>query len=216
MGILYGNKYEEDTTEKHDLSKDDIDFLKNLQTELNTQSLSSYGQAPPAYWGIRQVTKVYHVEDDISGYDLRCNGADIIESEDIIRYIGEDIIPDLNTNENVYELHTCTFEKKDNYYFVINSKTNHVYSLSTILDIESFFRAVGLDKSYEFISYRYIEENVSDAMFLTHKAAEEHLSAFGGRYDKDARVYAMTALNSPEIERLLSIIQTVSWENVIK
>lgn len=211
MGVLYGNKYKEDETQKRVICEKDIAFLKELQKELNTQSLEAYGQHPPAYWGIRQVTKVYRVEDDISGYDLRCNGADIIEAEDVLRFIEEDVIPDLNTYEELYE-----FGNKDDYPFVINLKTKHVYSLSTTSDIELFFKIVGLDKSYEFVSYRYVEENVSDAMFLTHKAAEEHLSTFGSRYDKDARVYAMTALNSPEIERLLNIIQTVSWENVIK
>ena len=61
---------------------------------------------------------------------------------------------------------------------------------------------------------RYIEHRhhvYQDTLFLTHKEAEDHLRKFGYNYDPTAHAFAMTAHRSPEIEKLLQILQQVDW-----
>lgn len=48
MAKFWKTKRHEDTTEKRQLLKDDIDFLVNLQREMNTQD--HLCQADPRYW----------------------------------------------------------------------------------------------------------------------------------------------------------------------
>ena len=48
-------KYHKDEIEKHQITKDEIEFLKNLQTELNTQD--NVGQADPRFWVINSWRK---------------------------------------------------------------------------------------------------------------------------------------------------------------
>ena len=43
--------YHEDTTEKRDISQEDIEFLKRLQLEMNTQDTT--GTADPRFWVIK-------------------------------------------------------------------------------------------------------------------------------------------------------------------
>ena len=71
MAHLWEEKYHDDTTQKHDITKEEIQFLLDLQKELNTQD--SYGQAEPKYWVIRDYDKVYGTDlnfpDGIAIYD---------------------------------------------------------------------------------------------------------------------------------------------------
>ena len=52
---------------------------------------------------------------------------------------------------------------------------------------------------------------VPDTLFLTHKACEDHLRKYGYNYRKDAHAYAMTAIRSPQFEKLIKLLQTVDW-----
>ena len=44
-------QYHEDTTEKRDISQEDIEFLKRLQLDMNTQDTT--GTADPRFWVIK-------------------------------------------------------------------------------------------------------------------------------------------------------------------
>lgn len=61
-------EYHEDTREKHEITKEELDFLLKLQKEMNTQD--DVSQAEPRYWVIKGSEKLYRVEDDIDGYEL--------------------------------------------------------------------------------------------------------------------------------------------------
>lgn len=53
-------KYHEDTVVKEKLSNDDVNFLKELQKEINTED--NGGTANPRYWVIRQPERIYHLD----------------------------------------------------------------------------------------------------------------------------------------------------------
>ena len=53
-------QYHEDTTEKRDISQEDIEFLKKLQLEMNTQDTT--GTADPRFWVIKGSERVINNE----------------------------------------------------------------------------------------------------------------------------------------------------------
>ena len=54
-------QYHEDTTEKRDISQEDIEFLKKLQLEMNTQDTT--GTADPRFWVIKGSERVVDNEN---------------------------------------------------------------------------------------------------------------------------------------------------------
>lgn len=54
-----------------------------------------------------------------------------------------------------------------------------------------------------------------NTMFLTEKAAATHLRQNDYHYDATAHTYAMTAWRSPEVEKLIKILQTVDFSNIV-
>lgn len=55
---------------------------------------------------------------------------------------------------------------------------------------------------------------VPDTLFLTKREAQKHLKNNAHHYTSEAHTYAMTAWRSPEVERLLNIIETLDWDKV--
>lgn len=54
-------QHHEDTTEKRDISQEDIEFLKRLQLEMNTQDTT--GTADPRFWVIKGSERVVDNEN---------------------------------------------------------------------------------------------------------------------------------------------------------
>ena len=51
-------------------------------------------------------------------------------------------------------------------------------------------------------------------MFLTEKAAREHLQRNDYHYSGDAHTYCMCSWRSPDVERLWKILREIRWEGV--
>lgn len=49
-------------------------------------------------------------------------------------------------------------------------------------------------------------------MFLTNREAKEHLKSNHYHYTSKAHTYAMTAWRSPQVEKLIHILQTADFE----
>jgi hypothetical protein len=130
-----GLKYHKDETEKHEITGEELEFLYNLQKEMNTQDHVS--QADPRFWVIKGSEKLHRVECEEDGIEL-------------------------------YD-------------------------------------------EYEAIPYKIIPKIYEDTMFLTQKAAEEHLRGNSHHYSEDAHTYAMTAWRSPDVDKLWKILQTVDF-----
>lgn len=188
-------KYHEDTIEKHKITLDEIDFLKNLQKEMNTQD--NFGQADPRYWVIRDFEEVCGQDlNNPDGYILYCTD----DFKEVCRFqstvFGElciEKVVDFFT-ENYSE----DFEKKD---------------FETVYDVDSLDELLeekGYENSFSIAEYEIYPKY--SGFFLTHKAAETHLKENAHHYSANATTYAMTAWRSHEADMLYRILQCVDFE----
>lgn len=105
---------------KHKINKLEIDFLVNLQKELNTQT--NDGNAQPIYWGIMDYKRYYND----NGIPILCNASEQITLEsnkDIADYIKDELniyVHEYNNYkitviETLKSMQDCIdFMKKDN------------------------------------------------------------------------------------------------------
>lgn len=188
MAIYHQNlQYHEDNTEKHSITRDESEFLIALQKEMNTQD--NLGQADPRYWVIKGSEKLYHVEDEEDGielYDTDGCGTVADGLDEILEFIKEELFGDADINR-----------------------------LDTADEIEEWLDERGYDE-YKAIPYKIVPKIYENTMFLTQKAAEEHLRANDYHYSEDAHTYAMTAWRSPEVERLWKILRTVEFGKILE
>lgn len=187
-----------DSIEKHKITKEEIQFLKNIQKEMNTQNTVS--QADPRYWVIRNYEKVYGESlcsaDGIAIYDdggaslvleidYPCFGIDSVIEKILNEFIGQE-----------YELEDDTIE-----------------NLKLSYDISSLKDALNEIKEYNFLICEYQEIPKDEGMFLTHEAAVQHLKKNEHHYSDNAHTYAKTAWRSSE-EMLWKILQTVDFDKM--
>lgn len=200
MAKFWNNlKKHPDNIEKHRITAEEIQFLKNLQHEMNTQD--HVHQANPRYWVIRDYDEVYGEKlNNAAGiivYDNTC-----CETLLKVEYSGfcinstiEEIIKALDEKE--YELDADTIE-----------------NIKLAYDTDSLIEALGEIEEYDFSVYEYQEVAVDKGMFLTHEAAIEHLKRNDYHYSDKAHTYAQTAWRSRE-EKLWNILQTVDFDKLI-
>lgn len=200
MAKFWKNLKHEDNTVKHSITKEEVNFLKELQKEMNTQD--HVGQADPRYWVIRDYMKVYGEElnnaDGISIYDsYSCSTVIEVEYHAFgVDYAIEQILKMLSDDE--YEL-----------------SEEEVENIKLAYDMESLIGALDEVSSYDFHVCQYQEIAKDDGMFLTHEAAIEHLKRNDYHYSDDAHTYAKTAWRSKE-EKLWSILQQVDFDKLLE
>lgn len=105
-------EYHEDTVEKHKITKEEIEFLKELQKEMNTQD--TVGQADPRFWVIARTKKEYVGEEYAEGeelVDVDCERIYADGLEEAIKFFKEEIIEE---NDEDYEY---ILEKKESKSF---------------------------------------------------------------------------------------------------
>lgn len=210
-----GLEYHEDETEKHDITKEDLEFLIALQKEMNTQD--NVGQADPRYWVIKGSEKLYNVgrEDGIElgysdGYDTVADGLD-----EIAEFIKENLLEEINGccgDDFSISVEDLPF---DNHLVVEHTEDGEMRSdtLDTAQEINDWLEERGCDE-YQAFPYMILPKIYEDTMFLTQKAAEEHLKANSHHYSEDAHTYAMTSWRNPETEKLWKILQTVDFKKL--
>lgn len=215
-------KYHEDTVEKKALTKEDLDFLKDLQKELNTQD--NLCQADPRYWVIKGTEKVYHVED-ADGYELVDSGYDVLADtlEEICKYINENLLEEINENRISEERFTVEYEDgfglfgSDKIIIKWNSPDygfEQTEELESLEEIKDWLSEQGYD-DYDVVSYKIVDKIYENTMFLTQIDAENHLRANHYHYSDDAHTYAMTAWRNPRVEKLVKLLQETDWNKQI-
>ena len=104
-------KYHEDTVEKKVLTKEDVEFLKDLQKELNTQD--NVCQSDPRYWVIKGTEKVYHIEY-ADGYEFVNSEYDVLADtmKGICEYINENLLEEINESRASVEEYTVEYESR--------------------------------------------------------------------------------------------------------
>lgn len=186
-------KYHNDTTEKHEITEEEIDFLKELQKEMNTQD--EFGQANPRYWVIRDYGEIYGQDlNNPDGYILYC----VKDGEEICRFqsaFGERCIDEII--KFFTEDYPEDFKKED---FKV------VYNVNSLMEL---LEEKGYEGSFNIVEYETYPKY--SGFFLTHKAAEIHLKQNAYHYADNASTYAMTAWRSSEANMLYEILQHVDF-----
>lgn len=171
----------------------DIQFLKELQNELNTQEHDF--QAAPRFWAIMDYRKVPGHEDYDSGeYEYYHNDGDHVafhsfeELKEFIEEYYEDEIDD----EVRWYLSEGDFDFL--WQYIIDNMNDNGYFGSVFVKEEEFI--------------------VPNTMFLTKEEAKRHLELNHHHYTSKAHTYAMTAWRAPKVERLLKILNEFDFDSL--
>lgn len=201
-------QYHEDTTEKRDISQEDIEFLKRLQLEMNTQDTT--GTADPRFWVIKGNERVINNEDS-DELVLQIDGSTVTyTTEETVKYINENILPKCNADRSDCKIETgyawdfkwtYTEDGEEEYEDLSVDELNELFSDNGYGDV----MIVGL--SIRPIMY-------PNTMFLTEKEAREHLERNHYHYSEDAHTYCMCAWRSPEVEKLWKILRETKWDQL--
>lgn len=208
MAQFQKREYHPDETKKRAITKDDIAFLKSLQTELNTQP--NMGNADPVYWGIMETFEQPTSEDYADSTVLVDESGDIIarDLKDAVRYLNDPMDGDMD------EITHCVMQDEDTCVIQYqHSPEERCQSLADV--IESLDSSLGDTFGLRLGYLRETHEIRKDALFLTHKDCEDHLKAYGYNYKQDAHAYAMTAVRCPRYEKLLRILRETDWEALL-
>lgn len=197
-------KYHEDKIPKRKITPEEIDFLISLQKEMNTQD--TCGNADPRFWVIKGEKRIYRAENNAGGWIVIDNDSpsDILATneKELFEYIKDELMPDINEDMgNIWEI-------KFDYGQVLIKNIDEEYKGTS--EVVEWLNEYTIGK-YEQVYYDTIDKIYSDTLFLTQKAAENHLKLNHYNYDKNAHTYAMTAWRSPEVEILWKILQEVDW-----
>lgn len=171
---------------KIEISKEDYEFLKELQHELNTQP--NDGSAEPVYWGVMDYDYELTAEGNgeprigIDGESYTLEGAIECVNDDISEY-----------DKDIQEA-WAKVNKED-------------------ADDVAFFMKEELEWNCDVY---WVEEKGritrNTGAFITKRACKEYIERFGYNHNK-AHTYAMTAYRNFELERLLKILRTMNLED---
>ncbi len=174
------------------MNKEDIQFLKDLQKQMQYENEHDYdSQASPRFWTIGDYKKVgcpdgFQDEDHVHLPNRDYSG----EINELLKQIEEEELDDLS-EEALEEFKEISCE------------------LSAVDWIKEHY-----DEDADLIPVR--EEHIihPNTMFLTKEEAKRHLKLNHYHYTSKAHTYAMTAWRAPKVERLLKIISTANWDEV--
>lgn len=186
-------KYHEDTVVKRPITMDEIEFLSDLQKEMNTQD--HCGTADPRYWVIRDFK-------DILVGELEGDGIVIFDPDAASNvYEGE-----FNADEIIKSL-SDWFDTDD-----FNSGDVQEYSFESTLEIEEYLEDKGYGGMLWISNYKTVEKY--EYFFLTEKAAADYLRENAHHHSANATTYCMYSWRSPEEEKLWKILHEVDWKKI--
>lgn len=207
-------KYHEDETQKRDLTQEDIQFLLELQKEMNTQDTA--GTADPRYWVIKG-SETYRNDLEPDEYGLLYDGTEPASTtEETIKYLNENILPHCGEPEK----REVSIEPENllcpSHEFVLNYKDidgEEERDYLTREELNEFLSENGYSEA-EVIGISARPIIYPSTMFLTEKAARKHLQRNYYHYSDDAHTYCMCSWRSPDVERLWKILREIRWEGV--
>ena len=172
------------------MKEEDIKFLKELQTELNTQD--KLCQADPRFWVIRDYKWVIIPNDYAETFRVYDNEGDSWSIDGFLEYLRDN-----DSYDEVFEELEIPDDAVAN-FDLIDSVVDQINEESGFQD----FEILGVTDE-PFI--------VQDTMFLTNREAKEHIKSNHYHYTSRVHTYAMTAWRSPQVERLINILQTADF-----
>ena len=219
MAYFHENlKYHEDTKEKRALTKEDIDFLKALQKERNTQDTCA--TADVRTWVIKDRYDYEGTEEDydyINLYDTySCNYLDLVDVYKLLKdnesetdyYDVKLLFDNLKYKNNEISFNYCSEDEviikeleKEN--IKIKTRFCNDEIISNIIDLNN-----NINVSYRKIGWQ------NKFAFLTQKAAEEYLKTYGYNHSDDAHTYCICTYRDTEIAKLMDIVESIDWDRV--
>lgn len=210
------------TDNKCPLSEKDIEFLTNLKNEMISQE-GTTGNAEPVYFSLIE-TEGIPTDEDFS--DELCiyekNTGETITTgmesavNDVLSYLGESgDIENLEkegwkiTAKN-NQITACFNDKKKN--ITITQYNDSLYDILDVINEIWEKAGIAITVSMDIMPIYNVHKIVENTLFITKKAADKYLERFRYNHKKGTHSYAMTAIRSPEIEKLWEIIKTTDWE----
>ena len=177
------------------MTKEELEFLKELQHELRTQDTD--GQAAPRFWGILEEGQQV-VPDGFGDYievvDKTCGDAETYSPEDYVSHVRELLLEeDDEEMDDVWE-DTDKDDIKDVVWFA-----------NTYLDRNA--------EVFEIKKTTHVSEQTG--CFLTKRAAKKHIELNWYNY-RNAKTYAMTAWRNPEFEKFMGIFENLDLTELEK
>ena len=169
-----------------DIPKEDYEFLKELQNELNTQDTD--GNAQPVFWSVLEDKEVF-VPDYCGDYQKI-----IYDDGD---WTLEEAVEEVNSNISDYDE---TIQKA--WDEIDKTDIWCVYDFMT--------ETMGIDNLslYDVCKENYISRTTG--AFLTKRACKNYIEKYAYNHN-NPRTYAMTAYRNFELERLLKILKTIKF-----
>lgn len=199
-------QYHEDTTKKRELNQEDVEFLKRLQLEMNTQDTT--GTADPRFWVIKGSERAINNEDP-DELCLQVDGSTVTSTtEETVKYLNDNILPDNNIDRENCRIETGYTQDFELTYM---EDGEEVYEDLSTQEVNEFLANNGHDDTM-IIGISIRPFMYPNTMFLTEKEAREHLERNHYHYSEDAHTYCMVAWRSPEVEKLWKILRETKWD----
>lgn len=171
-----------------EISREDFEFLRELQHELLTQP--NDGCADPVYWGVMETREV-GVPDGCGEPIIYMGDGCTMELDDVVHYIEGEYLTDIpDEKREEWE----SLDKKD---------------MGAVIDF--MHEELGWNESR--VVYVEKKDSLSEitGAFLTKRACKEYIKKYAYNHAKP-HTYAMTAFRNFELEKLLNILKTVKFE----
>jgi len=172
-----------------------IDFLKELQAELQTQEIDS--QASPRFWVVGDYRWVPTALDYCDEYHFHIPGEEFDGPlEKLLDRMDEDALSELS--DEARERFAEITESEPDEDEVFRWATRH------------------LDENTELIPVREEHFIRSNTFFLTKKEAQAHIDGNRHHYTSKVHTYAMSALRAPTVSRLWGLLENFDWDQLNK
>jgi hypothetical protein len=165
----------------------DIEFLKELQTELNSQDNDS--QAAPRFWTVGDYRWVECNDDNAERHSVYLPNAG--ESHEINYFLTESLDKE-DLSEDALE--------------AFKEISCEVSAFDWIQEHYDEGASLHSEKKEHFIR--------QNTMFLTKAEAKQHIKSNHYHYTNEAHTYAMTAWRAPKVERLLKILSEFDFDSL--
>lgn len=170
------------------MNKDDIQFLKELQEELNTQDVDC--QAAPRFWTVGDYKWVETSEDNAERYSVVLpHAAECYPVDSYIESAKEDRE---HSEEALKKLDDCDDDLDDILRWIQDHDEEDAY----------------------LVPEKEIHVVQPNTMFITKAEAKEHIRLNQHHYSSKAHTYAMTALRAPKVGRLFKILEQFNWDDI--
>lgn len=180
--------------------KEDIQFLKDLQKQMNYQSEHEYDrQASPRFWVIMDYRVVPANEEYDSGFEQHFHNdgehTEFKNFSDLKLFLEEYFEEEIESDEELKEL---IEDENEDFYDLWD------YVEENLNDDNFFTKAFVKEESFI----------APDTMFLVKEEAKSHLEKNHYHYSSKAHTYAMTAWRAPKVKRLIEILETFDWDSL--